>query len=214
MGCFCASKIVKQQLKRESAYLWGGSFGCYATALRCCRVFLSVWCSSKRGTDRCLQCYPSLDRSAYLPSGSVTFFRRSLPQMVSDIGYQRHSLIELTTVGVNSDALTKSKLGLVLCRKNQSSLPQWLCLALQVVLKVTSSVALQAQALVLLPQKFWAQTQQAQHWLAQQSACFATTQASTAVSNFDTRALTGHIDHWNRRRGHPPAAVLYFGDAR
>lgn len=199
------------QLGREVAYLWGGASGHYATAFQSGIVISAVWCSSKRLTANCLQRYPSLDRFAYLPSGPVTFFRRYRPKTVVDIGYHCLSPIELGAADINSDVSEKLELGRRLCRKNQSFWPQWLFLALLVVLKATSNVALRVQLVASWPQKCWVPIQLGQPWLVQPSAYFATTQASTAAARLTHRADVARSHQFNRRRGHAPAAVLRLG---
>jgi hypothetical protein len=140
---------LPMQSKRESAYLWQGTSGRYANAPMCRTLGVATARSSKRAVVDCQRRYPSPDRSALYKGGPVTFFRRLATNIAIDIGYQPSLAIECIPVGVNFDATSQIKLGRRLCRKNQSSLPQWLCLALPVVLKATWNVALQAQALVL-----------------------------------------------------------------
>ena len=199
------------QPKRESAYFGGGRSLRCAIRLTCVNVTLSVRLSSNRLADNCLLCYPSLDRSACLAGGPAAFFRRFIVNQSLDIGYQCHSSIELLAVNVISDVAGKQKLGRRLCRENQSSWPQWLYLALLAVLKATPSAVLRVPQVVLWLQKCWALIQQAPQLPAQRSVCFATTQASTAVSNHTFGARFRHQKTNDHRRKSYPAVVIQSG---
>jgi hypothetical protein len=75
-------------------------------------------------------------------------------------------------------------------------------------LKVTSNVALQAQALGLSLPKYLVQTVQVLSLQVLPLACFVMTQASTVAANLNTRVSFAHLNQWNRRWGNTPAAVL------
>ncbi len=203
---------VAIQSKRESAHFWGIRSRCYASAISSCNINIAGTCSSKRVSADCLQRYPSLDRPALSQGRPIALFCRSTKDIAVDIGYQPGSAIEFSAVGANSGATSKQKLGRRLCKRNQSSSQLLLYLALPVVLKATWSVASQAQALALSLQKYWVQTAQARSWPVLPLACSATTQASTAAANLNTRAPLARTYQWNRRRSVPAAAVLRFGD--
>ena len=206
------SDIDSVQFKRESAEETMPQIKRYA-ALATCGTLLDVAsCSSKHGATSFLHRYPSPDRPAYSPSRPMTvistLFRLIAPKKTVDIGYQAEIFIDPDVGHANWGGGPETTTGLRLCKRHQSSSRQWQYLVWQVALRATQSVALQARALALLPQKCLAQIAQGQCLQALPLACFATTRASTAAVN--SRALTGRINSENRHRGQAPVAVFAF----
>lgn len=201
---------IPKQSKREVAHSGLLKQQSFAKQQYCLRHEIVVDHSSNWSATNSLHRYPSPNRSAYSPSRPITVFRRYGPDLLHDIGYHAGIAIHRCAVRTNSGATYETTIGLRLCKRHQSSLRQWQYLVWQVALRATQSVASQAQALALLPQKYWALTAQALSLPVLPQACFATTQASTLVSN--TPALSGRHHPANRRRGPSPAAVSCFGD--
>ncbi len=200
------------QSKREFAHFWGRQSRHCSTAIYSSSVDIAARRSSKRSVASCQHRYPSLCRSALTQGRPVSVFRRLIGKKRIVIGYHSAEAIEFNAVGADSRATLKNKLGRRLCRKNQSSLPQLPYSALPVVLKATLNVASQVQVQAWSHQKCWAQTAPAQSSQVLPLACCATTQASTAAANLNTRAPLARTYQWNRRRSVPAAAVLRFGD--
>ncbi len=205
--------MLGKQSKREIAYFATRSQQSFSETMTWYNVNNVEGRSSNRSSANSLYRYPSPDRPAYSPSRPITVFRRSVEKKTSDIGYQAGIAIHQGAVRTNCGATYKTTIGVRLCKRHQSSLRQWQYLVWQVASKVTQSVASQAQAQALLPQKYLAQTVQAQCLPVQPQACFATTQASTAAAKLDNRAHDlGRTMNKDRRRGSASAAVLRFGD--
>ncbi len=193
------------------AHLWGGRSGRFATASECAKIIPAAAQTSSRTVAGYQHLNPSLCRSAPSQGGPVPIFRLFRRIRAVVIGYQSNLTIQCGIVGANSGATAKTKLGRKQCRKHLSSLPQWLCSALQAVLITTSNVALQALALALLPQRYWAQIPLARCLQAQLLVYCVMMQAFVA-HHAKTYALLARQIYWSRRQGHTLAAVLRLGD--
>ncbi len=210
MAAWRMSSAITPQAERDSADDLRRAFGSFSLTSGCVNLSLEEMVTNKSINSTSLHRYPSPDRPAYSPSRPMTVFRRLVGNNAVDIGYQADLAIDRPTDRVNSGATQITTIGVRLCKRHQSSSRQWQYLVWQVALRATQSVALQAQALALLPQKFSALIAQARCLPVQLLACFATTQASTAAVKVDTRAHHGRINSGNRRWGHTPAAVFAF----
>lgn len=205
-------KTKEAQSKRESADFDISKSEGFAQMQASTSVRHAAGRSSNRSAACFLYRYPSPDRPAHSLSRPTTVFRPSSTKFSVVIGYHVNVAIDLTSVSADCGATLKTTIGRRLCKKHQSSLPQWLCLAWPVASKVTQNVALPVQARALWPLNFLAQTAQVQCLPVQPQAYFVTTQASTPAVNLDNRAHCGRIHFKSRRRGSTPAAVLCFGD--
>jgi len=198
------------QSRRETADVLCPCVRCFAAADECSSLNGIASRTNNYDAMNSLHRYPSPGRPAYSPSRPMTVFRLSGAMRAVDIGYQREFSIDRSIRGIISGAATETTIGSRLCKRHQSSLRQWQYLVWQVALKVTQSVALQVQALALLPQKYLAQIAQAQCLPVLPQAFCVTTQASTAAVNVNTRPKAGRYTTMNRHRGLPPVAVFRF----
>ena len=208
------NKPSPMQSKREVAHFWGVQTRGYAGGRECGNVDLVAERTSKRSAAICQHRYPSPDRSAYFQGRPVVPFRPRVGGKRTAIGYHGDLAIEFGTRSADSGAVLKLKLGRKSCRRLLSSLPPLPCLALPVALKATWNAVLPAQARALSLPKFWGLTRLAPCLPVRPLACFATTQASTAVNKTDNRAHSGRVTNGNRRGGRALAAVLRFGGGK
>ena len=200
------------QLRRESAYFWGGRTCGFATPSECGNVGLAAGRPSKRPAALCQHRYPSPDRSASSQGRPVILFQQAdsafwIGGKLTVIEYQAPCPIVFARCRTNSGAALKPKLGKRTCKRHPSSLPLWRPLAWPAASTLTWNAALQAPALVSSHPKHWAPIRQVRRWPVRPLAFCVTTQAS-AAAHAKTFAFPKAFDHCSRRRGHTPAAVL------
>ena len=199
---------LTKQSRRDAAHLMKSAQQCFRDRESWVMWITEAAILTIRFASVSLNRYPSPHRPVCSPSRPITDSCHRATKKWSDIGYHAEIAIDELAVRANSGATEKTTIGLRLCKRHQSSSRQWQYLVWLVALRATLSAALLAQVLDLWQQKFSAQIAQVQCLLVQPQACFATTQASTAVNNNDIRALFGRINFGNRRRGITPAAVF------
>ena len=211
------SIVCETQLRRESAYLWGGRTCGFATGSECGSLGHAAGRPSKRPAALCQHRYPSPDRSALSQGRPVILFQRSdsgglIGGKPTVIEYQGPRPIVFARWRTNSGAALKSMLGKQTCKRHPSSLPQWRPLALLAAWTPTWNAAPLAQVQALSLPKRWAPIRQARRWPVLPLAFCVTTQASAAAHVAKTFAFSKAFDHCSRRRGMTPAAVSRSGE--
>ncbi len=198
--------------QRKTAHLWGGTISGYVDSAVSRTLASRVQHATDRAAFRDQHTDPTLSRSASSLGRPDAQLPLSIGGKATVIEYHATVAIDLPVNRANSwPANTYSK-GRKLCKRHLSFLPQWQCSASLAVSKVTLSAASLAQRAALWQQKFWAQIQRALRSQALPSACFATMQASTVVSNTNTRVISARLNQMNRRPGITPAAIFCLGE--
>lgn len=206
----------RAQLRRESAYFWGGRTCGFASRFECGNVGLAAGRPSKRPAALCQHRYPSPDRSASSQGRPVILLGRAdsasrIGGKLTVIEYQAPCPIVFARCRTNSGAALKPKLGKRTCKRHPSSLPLWRPLASPAALTPTWNAAPQAQVLVSSLPKRWAPIRQARRWPVLPLVFCVMTQVS-AAAHAKTFALPKAFDHCSRRRGLTPAAFLRSGE--